>query len=466
MQDYEEIKCIGEGSFGKALLVRHKETQELRVIKQVDLSQQSDVIQEQSLQESRLLSELSHPNIIRFYDSFLEGDVLCTVMEYAAGGDIASKIKEANGLHFSEYTIISWFAQMCLGLQYIHSHRILHRDIKSQNIILDAEGNVKIGDFGTAKCLEETGEFAETVVGSPFYLSPEICQGVPYNAKTDIWSLGCVLYELCTLVPAFSGECIGGIVMKILRSEQPPIPGEYSSDLSNLVDSMLQKNPGRRPTITQILSLSFLKPVLPISEVSQVVIHRMSDEKIKEKRPQKAKLENQRKIIHETPPKQEIGLSLIVTNLQTNESQVQINTQKPKDHPITGMRKSGHPMTKKKSIKADRRNVKEEEAIANLPTCLRSHHIDTQNISQNKPDEDFESATFEAVSQEKTLEGIEQMRMYLEHLLGTEVLLNAYNAIKRGEAGRWILEILGPQHKRAAVLIQRLILLEEGINAV
>ncbi|EAY12790.1 AGC family protein kinase [Trichomonas vaginalis G3] len=462
MQDYEVIKCIGEGSFGKALLVKHIESQELRVIKQVDLSQQNETIQEASLRESNLLSELDHPNIIRFYDSFLEGDVLCTVMEYAAGGDIASKIAEAKGMHFPEFVIISWFAQMCLGLQYIHSHHILHRDIKSQNIFLDADGNVKIGDFGTAKCLEETGEFAETVVGSPFYLSPEICQGVPYNAKTDIWSLGCVLYELCTLVPAFSGDCIGGIVMKILRSEQPPIPGEYSSDLSNLVDSMLQKNPCRRPTITQILSLSFLKPVLPISSVSQVVIHRMSDEKIKEKRPQSKLVQPKEKKPVEIPPKEEIGLCLMVTNLQTNESQAQIKANVQKDRHVLNVRKSGHPLTKKSKIQSNRRVVREEDAIAELPTCLTSYHINTDT----KSDEDFMNGNVAASSAEKSLEEIEQMRMYLEKLLGTEVLLNAYNAIKKGENAKWVLEIMGTQHRKAAVLLQRLILLEENINAV
>ena len=478
MEDFEIIECIGEGSFGRALLCKDKVSGEKVVVKQVDLSSQPDEIREASLRETKLLSELDHPNIIKSYGSFMEGDILCTVMEYAAGGDLSKKIKEAkeNNFHFSEYQILTWFGQICLALQYIHTRHILHRDIKSQNIFLDSEGNAKLGDFGTAKCLEETGDFAETVVGSPFYLSPEICQGVPYNSKTDIWSLGCVLYEMCTLEPAFSGDCIGGIVMKILREEQPPIPGEYSNDLSQLVDWMLQKAPGRRPSISQILGLSFLKQVLPVSMVSTVVIHRMSDEKMREKRPNsmlcQPKEKKKDKKIENKP--QDIGLCIMVKNLQKQESvNSQLNVEKK---PVAHVRKSFIPP----KIKRKPHKPKEEVDLDIIQGCLQSHKLDAKKLpvvanedisseeTSGENDEFDQLTTFESPpvalpSHEANLEEIEQMRNHLETLLGTETLIAAYNAIKNGEDSKSVINIIGVRNKNAAVLIQRLILREENL---
>ena len=480
MENYEEISCIGEGSFGRALLCRDRRSGEEVVIKQVDMSQQSEVLQEAALRESNLLSELHHPNIIKFYDSFMDGDNLCTVMEYASNGDLASKIRKIKeqGIHFSEFIVLNWFSQMCLALQYIHTRHILHRDIKSQNIFLDADQNIKLGDFGTAKCLEETGEFAETVVGSPFYLSPEICQGVPYNSKTDIWSLGCVLYEMCTLEPAFSGDCIGGIVMKIIREEQPPIPGEYSTDLSNLVDAMLQKAPGRRPTITQILSLSFMKPFLPISMVSTVVIHKMTIDKIREKRPKSILgMPKKEKKEKKEVKQQDIGLCLMVKPLGKDDQPMQPQNQQQK--PVLHVRKpTVPPKLKKQQQQRKQRQDKGEIDLGTIKNCLQPRKIEKKKQSAENSSESCEEQEYDELAActefetppippQRTravkMEEIEQMRNHLENILGCDVLLEAYNAIKEGKSSQTILNIIGERNKNASVLIQRLILLEEGI---
>jgi NIMA (never in mitosis gene a)-related kinase len=107
---------------------------------------------------------------------------------------------------------------MCQGLQYLHANRILHRDIKTINMFLTKEERVKIGDLGVAKMLNETSNMAQTVVGTPYYLSPELCEEKPYNNKSDIWSLGCVLYELCTLKHPFEAQNQGALILKILRA--------------------------------------------------------------------------------------------------------------------------------------------------------------------------------------------------------------------------------------------------------
>jgi NIMA (never in mitosis gene a)-related kinase len=122
-----------------------------------------------------------------------------------------------------------------MALLYIHEKRILHRDIKTQNIFLSSNGTIKLGDFGISKVLENSVSSAKTVVGTPYYLSPEACENQPYNSKSDIWALGCVLYELCTLKHAFDANNLLGIVYKIVKGGYEPIPDIYSKDMELLV---------------------------------------------------------------------------------------------------------------------------------------------------------------------------------------------------------------------------------------
>ena len=122
------------------------------------------------------------------------------------------------GKHLRESVIWKFFIEMCLGLQYLHANRILHRDIKTINMFLAREDKIKIGDLGVARELNQTANMAHTVVGTPYYLSPELCEEKPYNNKSDIWSLGCILYELCTLNHPFTAMNQGALALKILRA--------------------------------------------------------------------------------------------------------------------------------------------------------------------------------------------------------------------------------------------------------
>lgn len=176
-------------------------------------------------------------------------------MEYAEKGDLRAVINkkilqdyEAIG----EEVIWRWFAQIAAAVKYIHSKKIIHRDIKVENIFISGDGNIKLGDFGISKLLENSMEFAGTGVGTPYYLSPEICQGLKYNFKTDIWMLGCLLYELCTLKKPFKAESIKELIKNIIHKEPEPINTKYSENLVNLIKLMLNKQPEDRPTIDEI----------------------------------------------------------------------------------------------------------------------------------------------------------------------------------------------------------------------
>jgi NIMA (never in mitosis gene a)-related kinase len=182
-------------------------------------------------------------------------------MDFADGGDLYTKIAQYKklGKTFEEEQILEWFLQICLALKHIHSRKILHRDLKTQNIFLTSKGEVKIGDFGIARVLQHTYDCVQTAIGTPYYLSPEICQEKPYNQKSDIWSMGCILYEMLTLKHAFDANSMKGLVLKILKGTYPAIPASYSEDIRSLVSELLTKDPSKRPSIRQILEKPFLK---------------------------------------------------------------------------------------------------------------------------------------------------------------------------------------------------------------
>ena len=157
-----------------------------------------------------MLQSLAHANVVRYHDSFVEKDYICIVMDYCERGDFQRRVKKAKDGNkcFPQAQILDWFVQLALGLQHIHDNKVLHRDLKTQNVLITRDNYVKIGDFGISKQLENTVQLANTSLGTPFYLSPEICLGHAYDYKSDSWMLGCVLYEMCTLKRPFEGEAL------------------------------------------------------------------------------------------------------------------------------------------------------------------------------------------------------------------------------------------------------------------
>eukprot|EP00826_Nyctotherus_ovalis_P017615 TRINITY_DN15196_c0_g1_i4.p1 TRINITY_DN15196_c0_g1~~TRINITY_DN15196_c0_g1_i4.p1 ORF type:complete len:397 (-),score=113.93 TRINITY_DN15196_c0_g1_i4:148-1338(-) len=218
---------------------------------------------EEAVLEIHILKYMRHPYIVTYRESFMDktNRCLCIVMDYADGGDLYTRIAQQKKVAkpFSESQILDWFLQICLALKHIHSKRILHRDLKTQNIFLTSKGDVKVGDFGISRVLQNTYDQAQTAIGTPYYLSPEICQERPYNQKSDIWSVGCILYELLTLRHAFDGNSLRSLVYKILKGIPPPISESYSPEIRNLVSELLIKDPNKRPSIRQILDKPFLK---------------------------------------------------------------------------------------------------------------------------------------------------------------------------------------------------------------
>ncbi|NWR50341.1 NEK8 kinase, partial [Regulus satrapa] len=257
-------------------LCLRKADQKLVILKQIPVEQMSKDERLAAQNECQVLKLLSHPNVIEYYENFLEDKALMIAMEYAPGGTLAEFIhKRCNSL-LDEDTILHFFVQILLALHHVHTKQILHRDLKTQNILLDKHRMiVKIGDFGISKILSSKSK-AYTVVGTPCYISPELCEGKPYNQKSDIWALGCVLYELASLKRAFEAANLPALVLKIMSGTFAPISDRYSPDLRQLILSMLNLDPSKRPQLNEIMAQAIcIRPLLNLyTDVGSVKMRR------------------------------------------------------------------------------------------------------------------------------------------------------------------------------------------------
>ncbi|XP_048694712.1 serine/threonine-protein kinase Nek11 isoform X2 [Caretta caretta] len=253
---------LGRGSFGTVYLVsdkKAKQGEELKVLKEISVGDLNPNETVEANLEAQLLSKLDHPAIVKFYVSFVERESFCIITEYCEGRDLDCKIqeyKEAKKI-FTESQIIEWFIQLLLGVNYMHERRILHRDLKAKNIFLK-NNLLKIGDFGVSRLLMGSCDLATTFTGTPYYMSPEALKHQGYDTKSDIWSLGCILYEMCCLDHAFTGHNFLSIVLKIVEGNTPSLPDRYPSKLNTVLHSMLNKNPSLRPSATEILKIPYI----------------------------------------------------------------------------------------------------------------------------------------------------------------------------------------------------------------
>eukprot|EP00697_Spironema_sp_BW2_P010956 gnl/Spiro4/26503_TR13188_c0_g1_i1.p1 gnl/Spiro4/26503_TR13188_c0_g1~~gnl/Spiro4/26503_TR13188_c0_g1_i1.p1 ORF type:complete len:611 (-),score=208.15 gnl/Spiro4/26503_TR13188_c0_g1_i1:45-1877(-) len=260
LRDYEFIRQLGQGTFGRVLLVQKAGTSDLCVLKQVPLEGLSREDQDDVLNESTVMQALEHPNVIKHYESFIESMMLNIVMEYAPGGDLGQKIKAQGSTPFDEETLWNFFIQIAKGMRHLHKRRVLHRDLKPQNIFLDEHDQVKIGDMGLGRIMGPQSIMAHTGVGTPLYFSPELCEELPYDERSDIWAFGCLMYELAALRPPFVARNQIALAKKIVNDQPAPLNDRsYSMELQFLIFKMLEKDVRRRPDINQIMCYSAVR---------------------------------------------------------------------------------------------------------------------------------------------------------------------------------------------------------------
>ena len=262
MEKYEIICQIGRGNFGKISKIMRKSDKKILIWKELDYGQMSEKEKEQIVTEVNILRELKHPNIVRYYDRIIDKkqSKIYIIMEYCEGGDINQLIKRCkkSNEYIAEDIIWKIFTQVLLAIHAIHNHKegkILHRDIKPSNIFLDKDNNIKLGDFGLSRELSVDSKFAYSHVGTPYYMSPEQIDETKYNEKSDIWSLGCFLYELTTFKPPFQAKNQIMLAMRIKSGKVEKINKRYSEELWRVISLMLNVNFEKRPSSDELLNI-------------------------------------------------------------------------------------------------------------------------------------------------------------------------------------------------------------------
>lgn len=195
-----------------------------------------------------------------YKESFVDHkQIFNIIMEYCEEGDLYRKIREKQSEEIPETRVLDWTSQILISLEYLHAKKVIHRDLKTQNIFL-SRGRLFLGDFGISKRLDNTQDLTNTYIGTPYYMSPELFNYQAYSFKSDLWSLGCVIYEICNKNHAFNAQTINGLAVKILKGDHNPMNENYSQGLRDLIVSLLKVDQDARPSLEEILKMEMFRP--------------------------------------------------------------------------------------------------------------------------------------------------------------------------------------------------------------
>lgn len=260
---YQKKKLLGQGSFGSAWRVEETTTGKVYAAKLMDTNNMTAKDRGFVTNEVKCLARCTHPNIIRHISNAENEGVLLIIMEFADGGDLYKQIKarQPQSRYFQEHEIQFIFLQLCLALDHIHSQKMMHRDIKTANVLLTTTGLVKLGDFGFSRQYEDSlsNPVGSTFCGTPYYLSPELWRRAPYSKKTEMWALGVVLYEAMALKRPFGGKNMDELIENIIHGRRLPLPSQYKNELCNVAQRLLNTEPSQRPSLRSLFREPYIR---------------------------------------------------------------------------------------------------------------------------------------------------------------------------------------------------------------
>ena len=256
---FKKGDVLGAGSFGQVFLGLNEANGELLAVKEVDCSRAGEAAIRDLESEIKMLQLLRHPNIVAYYGVQRHSGV-SVLVEYCAGGSIASVIANFGALN--EKVVRSYTRQILCGLDYLHKHCIVHRDVKCANVLLDADGNCKVADFGASKNLSQiNGEGQMSMKGTPFFMAPEVVLQNDVGRQSDLWSVGCCVVEMATSKPPFSGQFsnVAALLFHIARNVEPPVlPATLSDECHDFSALCFRRNPKERPSARRLLRHPFV----------------------------------------------------------------------------------------------------------------------------------------------------------------------------------------------------------------
>ena len=268
---YVKVKLIGSGSFGEAWLCKPRgagklPASEMVVAKIMNLPGMSTRDLQNAQCEVGCMGAVDHVNVVHLFESQVCGDELVLIVEFADAGDLRRhiKLRHHEKQYLSESEVMLLFLQILIAMEFVHSSSMLHRDLKTANILITSAGLAKIADFGFSKQYEDTvsSAVAKTVCGTPYYMAPEMWKNARYSSRAEVWSLGVILYELFALERPFVSENIKELMGEVCRGAYKPLPKRYSADAAALIAALLHLDATKRPTCLEVLKFPFVEHYL------------------------------------------------------------------------------------------------------------------------------------------------------------------------------------------------------------
>lgn len=342
LNDFETLKLLGKGAFASVYQVKRKKDGNIYAMKRVKFAAMSSKEKDNALNEVRILASVQHANIIGYKESFYddESKTLNIIMDYADDGDLDGRIKKhiERRTNFPENEIWKYLIEILQGLKSLHSAKIMHRDLKCANIFLKS-GVIKLGDLNVSKLIKMS-QMDHTQTGTPYYASPEVWSNKPYDYKSDIWSVGCIIYEMCALRPPFRGNGLEELYKAVIKGKYDPLPKIYSQELQMIIGIMLQVNPALRPDVYKLLMNPLIMKKIDYSTLS-------NQEKDSLNMLNTIKVPKNLKEINQQLPKQknyDIGEALIERNNSEENLKKPRIMDKPQEYKVNNILQGNNPV--------------------------------------------------------------------------------------------------------------------------